>query len=289
ALALRGALGAGIEQVVTWSLGHYRTRGGINDVPYGSDLGGFAPVLRAIWGTPYWPARVYHLAWTYAYWPLLGLLAAWLAARKAETTPVERLVALVAGAEIVACLVGRADFAHIAMYGSLPLLLGVCWAERLAPRAGLAFAAFGLAGLVLTAQRALFLPTVFMPAQSPDVVLAAFPENQYVRRICSKPEDRVVAIPSGGLTYLYGALPGTRYSLVLPPAMGYMTMAEYVNFWREVMRTRPKLVLIMSTLGRDETMAAYQPPNLRGYRAGPEFVTPLNDQPYHTYTIERVD
>jgi hypothetical protein len=260
---------------VRWPFTHYRARGGINDVGYGSDLGGLLPM---VWQLPFGLPRAYHLAWMYGFWPLLALGLAW------KRVPLDRRVALFALAMVLSCLVGKSDFAHLAMYGSLPLLLGVVWLERVKPALGWAMAGFGLAGLLLTLQRALVLPGMF--AGAPDAYMAGLPVNRYVREHTG-PKDVVAVVPSGGLVYLFGRAPASPYTLINPPVMGYNTLEEYKGYWRGVAKARPKLILLVSTLDRDQALALYQPPALRGYRYATQIPLPLNDMVYQAYVIER--
>jgi hypothetical protein len=219
---------------------------------------------------------------------VLAGVALLLLVRRRPWAPVERVVALMAFATMAACLVGRADYAHLAMYACLPLLLAVLWCERFAPRAGLLLALYALAGVALTAERAMVFPGIFRAPWQVDAALAELPLNQYVRRVCQL-DDRVVGVPSSALTSLYGRPNPTPFTLIYPPAMGYNSAAQYASFWRAVQLTRPKLIVFLSTGDLPGTLAFYAPPPLPGYRSGPDLITPLDDRPTHAYVFERVD
>jgi hypothetical protein len=263
--ALQGALRAATDNVWRWPLAHYRVAGGINDVRFLTELQGYANTNSPHFRLGHWYLT---LAQALALWllsPLLGLLvmarglgavaqrlrggSAW-----SEATARLAILALVVLALFAATLRGRADFMHVCWQLPATLLLATVLAERWRlrfPEPGLgpvrwlptlALAALLPLGAVNHAERLRLDPDKRPAAGGPDAAFKSQPALAYLRDH-ARPGDKVVALPHGGVFYLFGLPPASRWTLMYPPAEGYTTAAEFAGFWQEVTAANPRFVV----------------------------------------------
>jgi hypothetical protein len=86
-------------------------------------------------------------------------------------------------------------------------------------------------------------PQIWLSRETPDARVSRTEVLEYLRRE-AKPGDRVTAMPHGGYYYFFGLPAATRYSVMLPPAMGYNPEAEFQAFGREIASRRPDFIVV---------------------------------------------
>lgn len=258
--AANGALGDAWYDMWVFPLTRYRVPGGINDVAFGSD---FLALLRPM-TTPFgWPARVLHFCVLFALLPVAALLVLLQLGRALATRhaprhqPASLPLAFAALGFALLATRGRADFIHVAEYAMLPLLFLCITAARRTPVRRLALlgpiAAFTLTGGGMYASQ---LSKVH-DFGGPDRGASRQPLVQYLQAHTTD-GDTIEMLPYGGYTAFYSRALASRYTLMVPPELGYHTEAEYQAFWREVVSRQPKFI-VLSSCGNEVAM-------LEGYR-----------------------
>lgn len=294
-LASQGALAAAWSDVWLWPLTHYKTPGGFNDVGLLADFQIQLPVIRQDAGTPFGLARVVWLAGLALLHPL-GILAGVALVRRNPSGLAVGALVLAVG-QLAACLAGRADHIHLAMY-AVPATLLACvgaWHRQL--RGGsegqrwlphVALAALALAGLALTGRAAQLHPEQWLVAAPPDGRLAAMPVIARIKAHTAE-GDRIVSLPWGGYHYFYARPAATRHTLMLPPSFRYNSADEYAQLRQEIITRRPRLV-VLQLPGPVEFLAQsfpdLPPP---GYRLVESVPTPIGPKLFNAYLFERVD
>jgi hypothetical protein len=267
-LGAHGALAAAWRDCWVWPLSQYRTPGGFNDIPLGTDLAlhlsPFADGLALPFGL-WFGAKLVHLGGLYALYvgaPLLAL--AWglgLLVRRAQAgvgwSDRERahaLVGLLGIGLVAATLRGRVDVIHVATYVWPSLLLaasGAAWALRRPwpeafaawrPLPALTLAAFVASGAVLWLHDTRLAPGRWGQGLDPDGLLADAAGVRWLRARV-RPGDRLTAWPYAGYWGVYTAPVVGRWNHMTAPHMGYYAPAEFDRYWAGVLRDRPRFVV----------------------------------------------
>jgi hypothetical protein len=258
-LALGGALSQAVADVVVWPTVQYRQPGGINDLVYGADL---PDALLPITPFPGWQVRAYRVLASFLLVPVAALAAlAWLAGRlrtragwAAHQAGLATLAVWAVLALVTLLRTGRSDLMHAAHYGVPSLLLvvvGAAFLPRVVPGAGArvlawlpaaGLAAYLAAGVLGLANAVAKAPERWL-ARDPERAVTAGPALAYLRDHL-RPGDRIAAMPYGGYYYFYAAPPATRWSLMLPPGLGYGAPGEFQAYWAEIAANRPRFIVI---------------------------------------------
>ena len=285
-LAALGALHAAWADAVVWPLTRYKLAGGLNDQAFGADL----PALLA--PNPAgaaWLARATHVAMAYVLVVgALGGFAAWVVARLARLGPARSWSAAdartaLAGAWLALAFLafarGRADYAHLSFVLVPAGVVATGWAARLAaarasrgrlvPLALLG--AYAATGALMVANAVRKEPEIWNRPLDPDARLVAFPVMRHLRAQ-ARPGDRLAALPYGGYFYFYGPPPAVRHALMVEPGQRYSTAAEWEAYWAEVVRERPRFLVIGEVPGLP--VAPYLARVPAGYRRVGAFGSP---------------
>jgi hypothetical protein len=120
--------------------------------------------------------------------------------------------------------------------------------------------------------------------------LAESPAIAYLRAH-AHPGDRLVAMPYGGFFYVFGLPPATRYSLMLPPDLGYGSPEEFRAFWAEIAGRRPRFIVIAPWAWKPFELAVrdyadHLPP---GYRKVATLESPQYRRVFPALVYERED
>lgn len=282
-----GALGDLWYHVWTWPLSHYKTAGGYNDLKFAMDLPGLIGDTRNWVSLSYWYGRAYHFL-LLAVVPLaaaaialpwgIGLL--WRRIRTgAGWSPAEArlgLVVLAALGSLALAVRGRADLTHVAVYAVPAVLLTTVAAQaarrRLSAPEWVAVRWLPLAclwlfagtGAMLYAQQMRQDPQNWLSLASPDERIQARPALRYLLDHLG-PDDRVAGAPYPGPFYFYTRRPASRYTLMLPPELGYNTEAEYKAFWQDMRQRQPRYLVVSPWRG-EQGLWQYMRYPLPGYR-----------------------
>lgn len=271
-LALHHALFAAWRDTWNWPLHHYKAPGNENDVAWGSD---WRATLLPVSRMPGWLGRAYYLLALYMLAPTSVLAGAtWVLARlwrRMTWTDAHRqmsLTILITMVLLAAATRGKCDLVHIAMYSVLPALLSAAFVERLG---GWGRLLGRVALLLVVVTGALFQWRMieahrgdWLQASSPDAYFEANPVVRYIRAH-TRPADRILVLPIGGLYYFYAAPPESPYTEIEPPWAHYMTQSQYTEIWRRIGERDPKFV-IFATLGGERALPGMMARPLAGYR-----------------------
>lgn len=293
----------------SWPAAHYRAAGGVNDALFGHDLGWLLSPANGPWpGRAVFFARLYHLGLAYAL-PVLAAAAAlaWalgLAARRLRgqaATPAQGrwgVVAVLVLAFGAVAVRGRADHVHVAFYLPWTLVLAAAAADGLRgllrPAAGLALAGlplgalalFAATGGVLAAHEARTHPDDWLAATSPDARLAAHPLVRYVKAH-TRPGDRVVELPQGGLAYFFARPSAADMNVMLPPRFRYTDEDDYRALWARIAERRPALILVTPDHPVEAELAEHLRHPLPGYERAAVVAAPAFDGPRKTWVFRR--
>ena len=297
-LAWQGALGAMAYDTWTWTLQHYKTRGGINDVRYMTDLGPLLATTTAGFKLWRWYVQAFVLAVVFLLPPFVAAAAAALAAGRLATwraTDEDRrfaLVLLLAGALAAALLRGRADEVHVALALPAPLLIGCVLASRarglLPEPQHAALRALPLALLVafVLAANALRLDAwrddpLARPGAGPDAHLADDPVVRYLRAH-GHAGDRLAVYTLGAQYYFYGLPPATRFTHMLDPKEGYYDAHDLATFWHEVEASRARFLVFAPA-----DPAVVPVPPVAGYKLVEAIAIQYLGKPARAYVFER--
>lgn len=293
--ALQGALGDAFYSMFIWPTQHYRTPGGINDIPFLSD---FPLIISPVRELPGWYGRLAHYALLYLVaGAATGLALAWGLGRLARRlrsgpglTPADArlgLAGIVAIAFILVSARGRADFVHISMYASPAFLFAAAliprWAARFpawhdAPLRALPacmLALYAATGTLMAIKGVAKNPDAWLSWRTPDERLRDTPVIRWLREH-ARPGDRLVALPVGGFYYFYALPPATRTGILFTPDLGYTPPAEWRAMGTELAVNRPRFVLIAPWAYGDQAALRAQYASLLppGYEKVAEVATP---------------
>ncbi|MDB5096328.1 MAG: hypothetical protein JWM80_749 [Cyanobacteria bacterium RYN_339] len=303
ALAATGSLGAAFEQVVKWPMTRYRQPGGINDFAFGTDLPAALSPMTAL---PGWYVRAYLVIGSFAILPTAALgalawLAGWMWAPRRPWDVAAAHFALVSlwclAALWLGTHAGRSDLVHVAQYALPGVLWGTVAAMRIArqplgapawlPLA--AIVAFVAAGALGQAKAMSKDPDRWMHPGRVERQVLESPAIAYLHTH-ARPGDQLAAMPYGGFFYVFGLPPATRYTLMLPPSMGYGAPGEFAAYFDELARRRPRFVVIAPWAWKAfelavDDYATHLPP---GYRRVGEFGSPQYNYLFPAVIYERV-
>lgn len=286
ALAAQGALGEALQQCFGFTLGSYKSAGGVNDIAYATDL---PALLLPVTQLPFWYGRVYHFVCLLAMLPAAALGAcAWglgLLARRlrggAGWSDAEARTVPWAFAAVGFCVLatrGRADFIHAAFYAVPALVLAAGCASWLAARlaasssAGwlrwapqVALAAFVGTGALMQVSAMRKNPVGWLRLEAPDARVMRSEVVAWLRARV-RPGDRVAAMPMGGLAYFYVAPPATRFTILIPPEGRYLSEVEFARAWTEIATNRPRFLVIVPYMAGRHDLDAFLRPPIADYR-----------------------
>lgn len=290
----QGALTQAFDSVWLWPLHHYKQPGGFNDVPYGSD---WLAEIEPIATKPLWFGRAFHLTGTYLLAPAAAIAGlVWLGVqllrrRWASTQAHITLVLLLTLGDLTLVTHGRADYPRIAIYAVPAVLLLSTLAGRfwltLRPRAlallpSLLLVAYAGTGLFLLGRYVAAAPASWLTFQSPDKRIAAIPVLTYLREH-TRPGDRLVVFPDGGVFYFYARPDATRYTLIYPAKYRYMSPRELAEVWSEIEHHAPKFLVIGPYEFTGKNLADFFPDGVpTGYHRVPQTFT-FDAQPIWLY------
>lgn len=300
-LASQHALGVAVDSIWRWPITHYKQRGGQNDVDYLMDLSDLLSTTK-----PGFRFSTWYLDAAFSiYVLLLPLGLGVLALARAAGLPFDdrpwtarraglAYLALVMLGSTAAMMRSRADIYHAlyALPATLVLALGLArgWRDRWPGRGEAlvrwlptaSLAAFGVACWLKFALAYHAWPEMKLRWTGPDQPLRDGAVMTYLRD-AAKPGDRLAVFPYGGLYYLYGLPPATRYTYMLPPEEHFLDAADYDEFWREIEAGRTRFVLF-APIGTTGT-----PPRLplAGYKLRRAFDITWNNQPHRALLYER--
>ncbi|MFP5501632.1 MAG: glycosyltransferase family 39 protein, partial [Candidatus Sericytochromatia bacterium] len=281
-----GALDDILNHTWLWALNHYKVAGGINDFQFAADL---PAVVQPVTQLPFWYGRLFHFVFLFTVLPataVVGLLwgasALWRRTTQGGGWSREEarfaLVAIAAVGSMALATRGRADYIHVAFYAVVPVLMATAlaarlWAARGTPEwrlvRGLPLAALGLFCLTgaYIGARELMLDPQALRLSSPDQRFKETPVIRYLQER-SQPEDRIVALPYGGFFYFYSRPSASRYTLMVPPGIGfdYNTEAEYRAVWDEITTERPRFVVFSPWRDGETELEGFLRYPLPGYR-----------------------
>lgn len=311
----QGALQAAWYHIWVWPLSHYKQAGGTNDVRYFTDIVDYVATNTRLWiNMPFWYAKVYHVLFLLLLIPASALYAltwgigqGWASLYQRRPLALEEarlgLVALMAIGFFLMLTRGRSDVHHASYYALPAALFATVLAHRWraamsAPEHVLvrqlpaaALVLFLATGVALQAVGMAYNQDAWLRLESPDQRIAQAPVFKFLRANTTA-DDRIIAVPFGGLYYFYGRPPASRSTLVLPPQWGYTNEDEYREVFREIEANKPKYVIAQGLWGRGVGLSTTMRYDMPGYRQLPQaFNAPSTTGGASTpvYIFERLD
>ncbi|HEY9723933.1 MAG TPA: glycosyltransferase family 39 protein [Oscillatoriaceae cyanobacterium] len=262
----QGALPQAVNQIWIAPLFHAKVAGGYNDVKYGSDwLAQISPIAK----NPTWLGRAFHLSMTYLLSPVAiigGLLV--LLPKTTRLSPADwrlALAGLMAAGYFTLLSVEHADYPMVAVYAvpALPVLsaLAMRWARRFqghwhAWLGHCLLGAYTVTGVLLLTRFMAASPQNWMRLSSPDARIRSVPVLQYLREH-TRPGDRLIAMPNGGIFYFYGRPAATRFPLIWPLWTRFNTPEQLAEVRSEIARNQPKFVVLGPYIIHNDDITAY--------------------------------